>query len=356
MAMVMLQVAINKMQKQYSQDFIRKDYFMKTHLKNIALVFFTMAIFAGCQSYEKKMEKYAQHAVEYKKTLPQDADILCEVIDSTATKIYYKEKDSAYIVVYDLATKSESIIKIEDGELAYMYYGYRTQLYKDRLFIIAETGACGGGLNHAKNVSYINVRNNSVHHVIECYEANFLQDRISIERAFPIDDSRPTFELEWMYDEYSLSAYLSDEEYALSEIKQNGKEEEMARAERNKPKEKRIYAHFVIDDGEITEGVARTLNSIGVDEIRKYGWYAASNFGTPQIKVPDNKIWEIRSIKTHNLERLKIRINGKVSDWRGPIDIIGGQEFAIQFDVNYYAKTEGRDCILDVAIVERNKY
>ena len=315
-----------------------------------------MAIFAGCQSYEKKMEKYAQHAVEYKKTLPQDADILCEVIDSTATKIYYKEKDSAYIVVYDLATKSESIIKIGDGELAYMYYGYRTQLYKDRLFIIAETGACGGGLNHAKNVSYINVRNNSVHHVIECYEANFLQDRISIERAFPIDDSRPTFELEWMYDEYSLSAYLSDEEYALSEIKQNGKEEEMARAERNKPKEKRIYAHFVIDDGEITEGVARTLNSIGVDEIRKYGWYAASNFGTPQIKVPDNKIWEIRSIKTHNLERLKIRINGKVSDWRGPIDIIGGQEFAIQFDVNYYAKTEGRDCILDVAIVERNKY
>lgn len=348
------------MQIQYLQGFNRKDYYMKTHLKNIALVFFTMAIFAGCQSYEKKMEKYSQRAVEYKKTLPQDADILCEVIDSTATKIYYKEKDSAYIVVYDLATKSESIIKIEEGELAYMYYfGYRTQLYKDRLFIIAETGACGGGLDHAKNVSYINVRDNSVHHVIECYDANFLQDgSISIERAFPIDDSRPTFELEWMYDEYSLSAYLSDEEYALSEIKQNGKEEEMARAERNKPKEKRIYAHFVIDDGKSSEGVARTLNSVGIDEIRNLnGWWATSDFGTPVIKVPENKIMEIKSIKTHNLQHLKIRLNGKLQDWKGyPIEITGGSEFAVQFDVNYYAKTEGRDCVLDVAIVERNKY
>ncbi len=352
----MFQVAINKMQKQYLQDFNRKDYYMKTCLKNITLVFFTMAIFVGCQSYEKKMEKYAQRAVEYKKTLPKDVDIICEVIDSNATKIYYKEKDSAYIVVYDLATKSESIIKIEEGELAYMYYGYRTQLYKDRLFIIAETGACGGGLDHAKNVSYINVRDNSVHHVIECYEANFLQDRISIERAFPIDDSRPTFELEWMYDEYSLSAYLSDEEYALSEIKQNGKEEEMARAERNKPKEKRIYAWFVIDG----KGFPITHKSEGIDEIWKLRDRVDRHFGTPIIKVPENKIWEIKKIKTYNMDTPHIRCDGSRSDirWEGyPIEIIGGREFAIVIDVPYgkYGD-ENHPCVLDVTIMERNKY
>lgn len=302
-----------------------------------------MGFFVSCQSYEKKMEKYAQKATEYKTALPQGTDILCENIDSIATKIIYKEKDSAYIMVYDIATESKTKIEV-DGLL---YYDYEARLYGDRLFVIARTGACGSGLGNQECVFYINIRDNSTHDVICCEEAEFLENgEIYIKRAFPIDVSGPSYEWEWQRDEYTLSTSLTDDEYSSKENAQEEKEESIAREERNRPKEKILRISFVQEYG----GRISNVQYDGFTELRERMGY----YGTNWVTVPDGKIWICKRLSTPNTLGYPLILwkNGGSTKYTGEsFTVPSGNSFRIEVTPMY-----NNTCVIEAVFTEINEY
>ncbi len=310
-----------------------------------------MGFFVSCQSYEKKMEKYAQKATEYKTALPQGTDILCENIDSIATKIFYKEKDSAYIMVYDIATESKTKIEV-DGLL---YYGYEARLYGDRLFVIARTGACGSGLGNQECVFYINIRDNSTHDVVCCEDASFRDGELFIQRAFPIDYDAPSYEWEWLRDEYTLSTSLTDDEYSSKENAQEEKEESIAREERNKGKEINLFYSITFNS---------TTHS-GTSHAGKFHDYSTTFGGGPggcdittgNITVPYGKIWtlkDIRSTNTRNMIMIYMENEtGNRYKYCEPINthgtiLYGGQTFRLGFIT--YGGTHDYD--IDIYFIE----
>lgn len=327
--------------------------------KWIWLAVFLVAILAAIiaimakPSYEKRMEKYAQKAAEYKATLPQGIEILCENIDSTAAKIFYKEPDSAYIMVYDLA--NDSVTKIEVEGL--LYFGYESRRYDDRLFFIAGTGACGSGFGNQECVFYINIRDNSIHDVICCQDAEFINDKIHVKRAFVIDDSGPSCDWDWKSDEYLLSTSLTDEDYSSMEKAQEEKEEAMAREERNRAKEIHLYYSITFNSS----------SHSGTSHSGKFHDYTSTFGGGPggcpittgNITVPYGKIWTLKNIQstnTRNIQMIYMQDEtgnrykySEAVNMHGTI-LYGGQTFRLGFDI--YGGTH--DYILDMFFIETN--
>ncbi len=324
---------------------------MNKHVIRITLLLVMTTLLGGCQSYEKKIEKYTREANEFKKSLPNNADILCEIIDSVATKIYYKEDgNTSSILAYDIANHSTATIKIE------MPYGYQARRYHDRLFIIAETGAIGSSFGEQQRICYINMRDNSVHHVLYCEDAEFLDNGlISVTRAFVIDESGPTCDWEWKDYEYSLSTSMTDAEYSSCEKQQEEKEKAMAKEERNKTKEIHLHYSITYDD---YKHVGTSHSGRFHDYHTIYGWGPGGcGITTENITVPYGKIWTLKNIESTNARGLTMIYMENESGNRykyservnthGTI-LYGGQTFRIGFDV--YGGTH--DYSLDIYFIE----
>lgn len=321
------------------------------------IVYFTfmliiISFFMGCKSYEERMAEFAKEADEFKSNLPPNTDVLCVITDSIATKVFYREADSSSITVYDLETDSKTKIALDET----YYYGHNARRYNDRLFVIVETGACGSGLGNQQCVFYINVRDNSSHLVTCCEEASFLNnEEIHIRRAFPVDDSGPSYEWEWQRDEYELSTSLSNEEYASREKMQEEKEEAIAREERNRPKE--IHLNYSITFNSTTHS--------GTSHAGKFHDYSTTFGGGPggcdittgNITVPYGKIWtlkDIRSTNTRNMIMIYMENEtGNRYKYCEPINthgtiLYGGQTFRLGFIT--YGGTHDYD--IDIYFIE----
>lgn len=296
------------------------------------IVYFTfmliiISFFMGCKSYEERMAEFAKEADEFKSNLPPNTDVLCVITDSIATKVFYREADSSSITVYDLETDSKTKIALDET----YYYGHNARRYNDRLFVIVETGACGSGLGNQQCVFYINVRDNSSHLVTCCEEASFLNnEEIHIRRAFPVDDSGPSYEWEWQRDEYELSTSLSNEEYASREKMQEEKEEAIAREERNRPKEVEIYIRAIqhLDDGtELLE-----TRGCSAKALSRYDGYA-NQVVTDVIEVPYGKMWVSKSISWNNAIPQITYNNSRYEDMpSNNLTLRGGESFRIKID------------------------
>lgn len=297
------------------------------------IVYFTfmliiISFFIGCKSYEEKMAEFAKEAEEFKSTLPPNTDVLCVISDSIATKVFYREEDSSTINVYDLETDSKSKIVLEDEMY---YYGHKARRYNDRLFVIVETGACGSGLGNQQCVFYINVRDNSSHLVTCCEEATFLDNcEIYIKRAFPVDDSGPSYEWEWQRDEYKLSTSLSNEEYSSREKMQEEKEESIAREERNRPKEVEIYIRAIHPVSERTE----LLETRGCSaHVVPFGSGYEDEVVTDVIEVPYGKMWISKSISWNNAITMITYNSSRYEDMpSNNLTLRGGETFRIKID------------------------
>lgn len=288
-----------------------------------------IVLLSGCKSYEERMAEFAKEAEEFKSTLPPNTDVLCIITDSIATKVFYREEDSSSITVYDLETDSKSKIILEDEMY---YYGFKARRYNDRLFVIVETGACGSGLGNLHGVFYINVRDNSSHFVTSCEEASFLDNgEIHIRRAFPVDDSGPSYEWEWQRDEYTLSTSLSNEEYSSREKMQEEKEETIAREERNRPKIKKIRISLVHEYGPGGDKL-RDIKCEGVSGVQMTG---LGEILTDEVTVPYGKKWTINDIRASNMTGYPI-INRNGLYWReyhsgdSPV-LLGGDNVSFRY-------------------------
>lgn len=111
--------------------------FSKTKWLMCAIVI--SVVIVGChqskeKAYEQKITVYQEKADEFKKTLPSEDIVLGEVIDSTVQRIYFLDRNTNEISVYDIEKQLTSVLwKIPFNE----YKNIQHNQYENRLFITA---------------------------------------------------------------------------------------------------------------------------------------------------------------------------------------------------------------------------
>lgn len=223
---------------------------MKKTMKMAALMLCAAAMMTACNcnNSEKKMAQFEKKATVFKATLEPGNLIIGERIDSVVQKVFYLVPDPEgsdpnpikNIEMHDYATNGALYIlplpiseNIGD-ELSYAKLAkelgtefncfnlqYRdSELIGDRLFVLIHT-ECTFDTETAL-LYYIDVRDNSLHYVAECDAAKFDKTNGTIE----INQQLLKQAGEDLDLNYSLSASLSDEEYAANrkEKEETGKQ------------------------------------------------------------------------------------------------------------------------------------
>lgn len=278
---------------------------MKNTIKRVLFLLCVMTITAitmSCNSYERKMAKYAIMADEFKATLDPSNQILAEIIDSIAQKIFYIEPDNEgrddkrikNIKMHDYAlNETRSILPefgaIEGFEFYDVVYGKTKEVFgvkyldskliKDRLFLIIESPIWS---TESTGIFYINIRDNSLHYVESCDEAYFHgKDNIIILRLITLSegwgDENDSFEEK----QYTLSTSLSDEDYLVYRNKQRNEEKRIAEEWRNRDIEKTIEFDYTVYSDSKFEDHRGTLNKPLVYNM----------VHTKVITIPNNKVW-----------------------------------------------------------------
>lgn len=290
-------------------------------MKKLVLLILTIIIASTemnwCQrhAYEQKIAGYEQKAVEFKKAFGTDHQILYEIIDSVAQKVFYTEKNIMEyeyygapfhkIMVHDYATDETKQIIPDSGEVD--GFGFRgteyldSKLIKDRLFIIVHSN---WKRHEETGVFYVNVRDNSLHYVESCDKAAFGgNNEICINKYYFLGGYTEDGEFEYDHKEYNLSALLSDEAYADNCKKQKQIEESLA-AEwaadwRRKEKEKeemRKMKEWFFGNWEYSgydEWVGRYTMYVCINENNlRWGYNGKESYNGPyEINMEDCKIY-----------------------------------------------------------------
>ena len=191
-------------------------------------------------TYERKILKIEKKANEFKATLSPDNQIIAEVIDSVAQKVYYIEKNiddyDVYgaplhkILVHDYATdETQSVLPSSGSVDNFVLCGSEyidSKLIEDRLFFLVHSN-CMWWLG-ATGVFYVNIRDNSLHYVESCNEAIFsVNGDVLIHKYYNLG-TKGGGDNESDSKEYHLSPMLSDEEYLDNRRKQERIEEQLA--------------------------------------------------------------------------------------------------------------------------------
>lgn len=193
----------------------------------IAGIVVLLSIWYFGHSYERKISKFEKKADEFKATLASDNQIIAEIIDSIAQKVYYLEKNvenyDVYgaplhkIIVHDYATDETKLVlpntgKVDEFELCGTEF-IDSKLIQDRLFFSVHTN-CMWRLDQT-GVFYVNIRDNSLHFVESCDKAIFRgNDKISIQKYYYLGTRGGGEHENSDCKEYELSSLLSDEAYA----------------------------------------------------------------------------------------------------------------------------------------------
>ena len=260
-------------------------------------------------SYERKVARFEKAAEEFKTTLGPRDRIITERIDSVAQKVFYTiEKDPEFdidkdIMVHDYETgETKSVLpashKIEDYEFSLIGVE-AAKMIEDRLFLIISSGCMG--VEGITGVFYVNIRDNSLHYVESCNDAEFEGfNSLHIKKMYRLGmQDEWTAKFETMY--YSLSTLLSDEAYATNRWEQKRKEERLAEEWRKHEEKKRL------EEERRRQGIERIikfdysliLNMAGLED------YVGSLSGaslyrdgvyTKAVGVPKGKVWQLKSI------------------------------------------------------------
>lgn len=265
-----------------------------------------------CQrhSYEQKIARYEKKAVEFKKTFRTDHQILYELIDSVAQKVFFIEKnveDYDYlgapyhrIKVHDYATDETKQIIPDSGDVEGFYLCgteyLDSKLIKDRLFIIVHSNCMRR--YEETGVFYVNVRDNSLHYVESCDKAVFgVNNEICIHKYYFLGGFSEDGEFEYDHKEYNLSTLLSDEAYANNRKEQKHIEEGLA-AEWHKNeegKEIKKVKKWIIGNWELNgydEWVGRYTSYVCITENNlRWGYNGRDSYNGPyEIDVNACKI------------------------------------------------------------------
>lgn len=212
-------------------------------------------------SYKAKIARFEKKAKEFKATLPPDSQIIEEIIDSVAQKVYYIEKNIDDYEVYgapfhrffvhDYATnKTEPVLPFSGSVDEYKLCGTEfidSKLIEDRLFFAVHSN-CMWRLD-ATGVFYVNIRDNSLHFVESCDKAIFCgNDEISIQKYYYLGTRGGGIHESSDCKEYNLSPMLSDEAYASNRKEQKVIEECLQKEwfERRKEEEIREVKSWLI--------------------------------------------------------------------------------------------------------------
>ena len=188
----------------------------------LAVTFMT----TSCDSYERKMERLIKVASDYKASLGKEATILAEVIDSTAQEIIYIKwvdsddswdfvdinKDEKYGVVEAHNYASGITEKLladwyaKEENVDYHYY-MDSRFVKDRLFLNLWDG------RSCTAVVYLNIRDNSIHNVASCAEAELSDNQIVLTEMYLIHDAEFMYQKEYGEKKYVIKTDLTDIEY-----------------------------------------------------------------------------------------------------------------------------------------------
>lgn len=218
-------------------------------------IILTGVIYYYGHSNEIKIARYEKIAAKYKAALGDNCCILSETIDSITQKVFFYEKETAVsekygipmkdIKVHDYATGETcsilpSTATMEDFELCGMELK-DSKLIEDRLFLMIHS-TCVWKLD-ATGVFYIDIRDNSLHYVESCDEAEFkIDDEICIHKYYCLEVQRGD---EAEYREYYLSALLSDEDYADNRENQKELEGFLAAEWRKEEEVKRVKGWLI---------------------------------------------------------------------------------------------------------------
>ena len=244
-------------------------------------------------SYERKMARYAKTAKEFKSTLDQKNQVIAERLDSVVQKVYYivKATDSyevfgtpiTDIMVHNYATdETKSILadsdQIEDYEFCDIEFK-EAKLIEDRLFFIIHSGCmwrCG-----ATGIFYINVRDNTLHYVESCDNAEFDGSKsIFINKMYYLGEQEYGGE-KCESKNYSLSTMLSDRAYADNRQEQKKTEERLAEEWRNREIERTIeFDYTVYSDSKFIDHISTLNKPLVYDMVH-----------TNVITIPNNKVW-----------------------------------------------------------------
>ncbi len=271
-----------------------------------------------CQrhSYEQKIARYEKKAVEFKKTFRTDHQILYELIDSVAQKVFFIEKnveDYDYlgapyhrIKVHDYATDETKQIIPDSGDVEGFYLCgteyLDSKLIKDRLFIIVHSNCMRR--YEETGVFYVNVRDNSLHYVESCDKAVFgVNNEICIHKYYFLGGFTEDGEFEYDHKEYNLSALLSDEAYADNRKEQKHIEEGLAaewaaewrRKEKEKEEMKRMKEWFFgnWEYSGYDEWFGRYTTYVCISENNlRWGYNGKESYNGPyEINMEDRKIY-----------------------------------------------------------------
>ena len=225
---------------------------MKNVFKMAALMLCAVAMMTACNcntssnSNENKLAQYEKIASEFKATLDPSNTIIAERIDTIVQKVFYLEPNlEGYdpnpiknIKMHDCVTNGDLSILPESGigeELKYAKLAkdmdveftcfnlqYRgSEVIGDRLFVLIHAD-CSFDMETSL-LYYVDVRDNSLHYVAECDDVKFDKANNSLEiRKELLKQAGEDLDLI-----YSLSASLSDEEYAAMRLENEEKEEQM---------------------------------------------------------------------------------------------------------------------------------
>ena len=229
-------------------------------------------------SYEFKIARYEKNAIKYKASLNENYCILSEIIDSITQKVILYEKETEKsgvfgtpikdIMVHDYATEETNSVlpttaKVEDFELCGIEFRDSKQI-GDRFFFIIHSNC----MWHygATGIFYVNVRDNTLHYVESCNNAEFLENgEISILKFYYLGKGEYGEE-ETERDQYTLSTSLSDEGYADNRREQKETEDWLAEKWTEQEYEREYYE-------EVNAWLVGTWESDGYDE--QIGRYTA---------------------------------------------------------------------------------
>ncbi len=226
------------------------------HKKTIIISAILLAILIICvivYVFWKKTEpqrfitKYTEIAQQYKNSLNKDAEILTEIIDTSAQKIIYHINDE--IIIHDYATENtQSLIstvsydddyecrKTNDFCICEGFSILEKKIIGDRLFLIIES--CNDGYLAEEGVGirvfYIDIKDNSFHYVVRCANAKFNSpEQLSITTYYSgIHQSSVEKRT------YTLSTNLTDDEYKNNRNNQSVENEKLHDAISNDEKAK----------------------------------------------------------------------------------------------------------------------
>ncbi len=172
--------------------------------------------------WEKAADKFTS-------SLSRGSSVVGRMIDTNIAKVYYLEKNSLSVNVYDIKNNTTNTIDLANQRDYLIGEIYDWRKYKERLFAIGSSCSYSDDFGGATDIYYIDMCDNSLHHVINCYKAAFsIDNAITITRLVNINYMGDFTLNGWESYDYTLSMSLSDAEYSTIKNELDTKDEKKA--------------------------------------------------------------------------------------------------------------------------------